>query len=123
MILSGAEIGTRKIYFSLYQSLALFWQRYPALFYSLIVYLATLFALSYHYALFIPLCVLAFSAEKERGRFGAALFIAAYFFASTALQLPPDITKEVTGKAHLQITDIAVDSRYGHSYYKLKADI
>ena len=123
MILSG----TRKIYFSLYhfwyQSLALFWLRYPALFYSLIVYLATLFALSYHQALFIPLCVLTLSAGKERGFLGAALFIGAYFFASTAIQMPPDTTKEVTGKARLQITDIAVDSRYGRSYYKLKADI
>jgi competence protein ComEC len=106
-----------------------FWSRNPALLYGLALYLGSVFALSGHSAIYIPLALLflplLFCAPMRlalRLALAFALAVLFGFYVSSSIIYPP-VWAHSSGSATIQITEITPEIRYNRAFYKMKVDL
>jgi len=96
-----------------------FWDRCPALYYSLFILFGALGALAFDPLLFVPLSVLLLhrSWRALLALVGGLLF---WFYVSSSIIYPPDWADGVEGVATFEVVDWTHEMRYNRPYCKMK---
>lgn len=103
--------------------LLIFWQRHPALFYALFVYLGTCFALHPTPHLFIPLVFLLYRVQWQKVVIALLICTGAYLLSEARIQYPPVDKEIISGTALVEITDVTQKVRYGAPCVKMQLKI
>ena len=112
--------------YSISTSFQQFWCKNPALWYALFFYAGALFSLAPAFSLGILVLFLLIPslshithAHIVRVCLGIFSFFVSYVYVSSTVILPPSTYNEISGKALLQVENVATHYNYGKSFYKL----
>jgi len=100
-----------------------FWQRHPALFYGLFVYLGACFAFHPTPSLLIPIVLLLYQIKWQKAVLALLICLAAYLFSQLRVQYPAGDQELISGTALVEITDVSQKVRYGAPCVKMKLKI
>ena len=100
-----------------------FWQRHPALFYGLFVYLGTCFALHPTPHLLIPILFLLYRIQWQKALIALLICLGAYLFSQARVQYPAGDKELISGTALVEITDVQQKVRYGAPCVKMQLKI
>lgn len=100
-----------------------FWNRSPALFYALFLYLGAVAAFSWHVGVLVPMLFLAIfhsTVQKWRLLLGLLGFVLFWLYSASHVVYPPAWGDSRVGTAIFEITDMVHEMRYGRAYCKYK---